>query len=271
MKEQNKLEKIRRILGSSWFTVDKSPTGWQLTGLVKSDTVELSEKEAVKILAELLNDEHSIVRKGAIRVLGEVRGQAEKVIPDILKQLMTLENKQESLLLLRTLRRISSKKSTKGLKKILENHPDYICRFEAACILGDLLVKAPEEALLALGEIRKDDDHWTEIRAAIAEVLRRNLQVSTDKVLSITRTSILSKPEVMGRSQEAVRLENELGSLVEKTKKATEQLTEKMLTEKDQKNRAQLKQVLINLTTKFELKNIKKQLQEEKTKKKAKE
>ncbi|MBD3191912.1 MAG: hypothetical protein GF308_14790 [Candidatus Heimdallarchaeota archaeon] len=264
MKEQNKLEKIRRILGSSWFTVDKSPDGWQLSGLVKSDAIELTEKEAVKVLTELLNDEHSIVRKGAIRVLGEVGQKAEKAIPNILKQLMTLQDKQESLLLLRTLRKISSKKSIKGLKKIIEEHQDYVCRFEAACILGDLLAEAPGEALQALGEVRKDDEHWTEIQAAIAEVLRKNLQVSTDRILSITRTPILSKPEIMGRSQEAVRLENELVTLVEKTKKATEQLAKKMLEEKDQKIRAQLKQALINLTTKFALKNINKQLQEEK-------
>lgn len=191
-----KTSKLIDILASPWSTSDFFEEKLTITGMRKTDTLELDSSEII-MLTELLDHENSKVVLGAIKLIGLFGKNAKSQVDKIVKHYDDYSNQQKIEVIL-SLKRIGTKETIEKYKEIINKETDYDVLFDLVFYLSELLVKYPIAGINTLLECSKREDIWGVIKSQFQESIAKSDQNKGIKKIDV---KILEPPP--GISQEA--------------------------------------------------------------------
>ncbi|MHA1211353.1 MAG: hypothetical protein ACTSSH_02725 [Candidatus Heimdallarchaeota archaeon] len=153
------LEQLVEILSSTWKTSEFTNGMLVVTGVQKTDTVEISVNDINAVANLLLQDVSSKVKSGAIEILGQFNNKSNHHVGNIAKGFFEFNEEEREIILL-ALRRIGTEEAILEFSSIIKNKPSYDVLFNIVVHIGDLLEKYPLEGLDALLGCRINDAMW---------------------------------------------------------------------------------------------------------------
>ncbi len=199
MKDNNKNSLLLvEILSSPWSTTDYSGEKVKITGMKKSDTVEIKVSE-IDLIAKMLEHEDPKIQIGAKKILGLFGENANAYIKQISKNFKRFDEKEQIEIIL-SLRRIGTEEALNEIGLMIDTKPSYDVLFDTIYYLSELLEDFPVLGLSTILKCSNNRDMWIMLEGSF----RESLIVGQDpnrEALNDLSTKIKREPPI-GISQE---------------------------------------------------------------------
>jgi hypothetical protein len=198
--KKKKSIEILDILTSTWSTSEYSNEKVKLSGLKKTDTIEIDVSE-IGLIASMLKNDDSKVKIGAVNILGMFGKNANAYVKQIAQLYVKVDEKERSQIVT-TLSVIGTLDALKEFGPIIETQPSYDAMFE---ILFHILTFFSEYPIECLDVILSSKNH-EQIWSVIKDRFRIALETPPEKVLEFDiKKDFLDNRTPIGISQEMER------------------------------------------------------------------
>lgn len=200
------------ILSSPWSTTDFSNEKVKITGMRKSDTVEIGISE-IDLIAKMLENEDPKIQISAKKIIGLFGENANPYIKKISKNFKQFDEK-EQIEIIHSLRRIGTKEALAEIGLLIDSKPTYDVLFDTIFYLSELLDDFPILGLTTILKCSNNREIWTMVKGSFRESLASKLNPDQKPLINLS-IKLERKPPI-GISQEMARQRIQLNLALDK-------------------------------------------------------